>query len=83
LFALCLAWKIGLLEIPSSYFILSVAKAISRRKHNNPAVNASIAAMKNVDIVPDGSLFNSEPMNNAATTMQMNKAHVVQSVIAQ
>ncbi len=69
--------------IPSGYFILSVAKAISRRKHNNPAVNANIAAMKNSDIVPEGSLFNSDPMNNAAITMQMNKAQVVQSVIAQ
>ena len=63
--------------------IFPVAKAISRRKHNKPEINVSIAAMKSIEIVPDGSMPVSEPIKSAAITMQMKRAQMVQRLIAQ
>ena len=63
--------------------IFPVARAISRRKHNKPEINASIAAMNSIEIVADGSMPVSEPTKSAAITMQTNRAQTVQRLIAQ
>jgi len=58
-------------------------RAISRRKQTNPDVNVNMAAMKKNEMIPEGSLLSSEPINNAAITMQISNALVVHRVIAQ
>lgn len=62
---------------------LFVAKVISRRKHNKPAVKVSIAAMNNSAVILDKLTSNSEPTNKTTIAAQTNKPQIVQKVMAQ
>jgi len=74
-------------EICAFYFpyfpMVAVARDISRRKHNKPAINASIAQMNSIAIAPDGSMLTSDPIKSAAITMQIKSADSVHRLIAQ
>jgi hypothetical protein len=63
--------------------MLPVARDISRRKHNKPEINVSIAEMKSSETARDGSIPISEPVKSAAITIQMKRADIVHRLTAQ